>query len=133
LDERSSLGTVSKRGCFFRNARARNNHVEATLNHPFAAQVKELEDDEAFAAALRETSTLPPEDVPDKPVLTVDEWQRLMAAGWKCTSNPELNRMNFGREPTVDERADFDAWWPRPEDLPGARHGDDATDDEEGF
>jgi intraflagellar transport protein 81 len=32
LDERSSLGTVSKRGCFFRNARARNTHVEATLN-----------------------------------------------------------------------------------------------------
>ena len=28
-----------KRGCFFRNARARNTHVEATLNHPFAAQV----------------------------------------------------------------------------------------------
>ena len=39
MDERSSLGTVSKRGCFFRNARARNTHVEATLNHPFAAQV----------------------------------------------------------------------------------------------
>ena len=29
---------VSKRGCFFRNARARNTHVEATLNHPFPAQ-----------------------------------------------------------------------------------------------
>ena len=39
MDERSSLGTVSKRGCFFRNARARNTHVEATLNHPFPAQV----------------------------------------------------------------------------------------------
>ena len=39
MDERSSLGTASKRGCFFRNARARNTHVEATLNHPFAAQV----------------------------------------------------------------------------------------------
>ena len=38
MDERSSLGTVSKRECFFRNARARNTHVEATLNHPFAAQ-----------------------------------------------------------------------------------------------
>ena len=30
---------MSKRGCFFRNARARNTHVEATLNHPCAAQV----------------------------------------------------------------------------------------------
>ena len=30
---------VSKRGCFFRNARARNTHVEATLNHPCPAQV----------------------------------------------------------------------------------------------
>ena len=39
MDERSSLGTVSKRGCFFRNARARNTHVEATFNHPCAAQV----------------------------------------------------------------------------------------------
>ena len=28
-----------KRGRFSRNARARNTHVEATLNHPFAAQV----------------------------------------------------------------------------------------------
>ena len=28
------------RGCCFRNARARNTHVEATLNHPFAAQVR---------------------------------------------------------------------------------------------
>ena len=39
MDELSSLGTVSERGCFCRNARARNTHVEATLNHPFAAQV----------------------------------------------------------------------------------------------
>ncbi|KAK7236292.1 hypothetical protein SO694_0006115 [Aureococcus anophagefferens] len=31
LDERSSLGTVSKRGCVSRNARARNTHVEANL------------------------------------------------------------------------------------------------------
>ena len=31
---------VSKRGCFFRNARARNTHVEATLNHPFPAQAQ---------------------------------------------------------------------------------------------
>ena len=37
LDGRSSLGTVSTRGCFFRNARARNTHVEATLNHPCPA------------------------------------------------------------------------------------------------
>ena len=37
LDERSSLGTVSKRGCLFQNARARNTHVEATLNHPCPA------------------------------------------------------------------------------------------------
>ena len=33
LDERSSLGTVSKRACFSRNARARNTHVEANFNH----------------------------------------------------------------------------------------------------
>ena len=58
MDERSSLGTVSKRGCFFRNARARNNHVEATLNHPFAAQVcrdayvKHRGDDDRGEAAL---------------------------------------------------------------------------------
>jgi hypothetical protein len=39
LDERSSLGTVSKRGCFFRNAHARNTHVEAPLNHSCPAQV----------------------------------------------------------------------------------------------
>ena len=39
MDERSSLGTASKRGRFFRNARARNTHVEATLNLSFAAQV----------------------------------------------------------------------------------------------
>ena len=39
MDERSSLRTVSKRGCFSRNARARKTHVEATLNHPFPAQV----------------------------------------------------------------------------------------------
>ena len=38
MDERSSLGTVSTRGCVSRNARARNNHVEATLNHPCPAQ-----------------------------------------------------------------------------------------------
>ena len=37
---RSSLGTVSKRGCFFRNARARNTHVEATLNLSFASQAR---------------------------------------------------------------------------------------------
>ena len=37
LDERSSLGALSKRGCFFRNARARNTHVEANLNHSFPA------------------------------------------------------------------------------------------------
>ncbi|KAH8071128.1 oxoglutarate dehydrogenase [Aureococcus anophagefferens] len=48
LDERSSLGTVSTRGCFFRNARARNTHVEATLNHPRAAQVI-IHGDAAFA------------------------------------------------------------------------------------
>ena len=29
---------MSQRGCFCWNARARNTHVEATLNHPFAAQ-----------------------------------------------------------------------------------------------
>ena len=38
MDERSSLGTVSKHGCFFRNARAQNTHVEANLNHHFPAQ-----------------------------------------------------------------------------------------------
>ena len=39
MDERSSLGTVSKSGCVFRNARARNTHVDATSNHSCAAQV----------------------------------------------------------------------------------------------
>ena len=34
LDERSSLGPVSKRGRLFRNARARNARVEATSNVP---------------------------------------------------------------------------------------------------
>ncbi len=38
MDERSSLGTVPKRACFSRNARARNAHVEATLNLSFAAK-----------------------------------------------------------------------------------------------
>ena len=42
MDERSSLGTVSKRGCFFRNARARNTHVEATLNLSCPAQARLL-------------------------------------------------------------------------------------------
>ena len=37
MDERSSLGTVSKRVCFFRNARARNTHVEANLSVPAQA------------------------------------------------------------------------------------------------
>ena len=37
MDERSSLGTVSKRGCSFRNARARN--TRATSNRSFPAQV----------------------------------------------------------------------------------------------
>ena len=30
--------------CFFRNASARNTHVEATLNHPFPAQVGDVAD-----------------------------------------------------------------------------------------
>ena len=38
MDERSSLGALSTRGCFFRNERARNTHVEDNLNHPFPAQ-----------------------------------------------------------------------------------------------
>ena len=42
MDERSSLGTVSKRECLFWNARARNTQVEATSNHPFPAQAKRL-------------------------------------------------------------------------------------------
>ena len=42
MDERSSLGTVSKRGCVFRNARARNTHVEATLNLSCPAQADQL-------------------------------------------------------------------------------------------
>ena len=39
MDERSSFGTVSKHGCFFRDARARNTHVEAHSNHTFPAKV----------------------------------------------------------------------------------------------
>jgi len=38
LDEPSSLGAVSKHGCFFWNARARNTHVEATLHLSCPAQ-----------------------------------------------------------------------------------------------
>jgi hypothetical protein len=63
LDERSSLGTVSKRGCFSRDARARNTHVEATLNLscPAQADSRRSLDDEArlFAAAA-----LKPEHAP---------------------------------------------------------------------
>ena len=40
LDGRSSLGALSKRGCFFRNARARNTHVGATLHHARPAQAR---------------------------------------------------------------------------------------------
>ena len=40
MDERSCLGTVSKREYLLWNARARNGYVEATLNHPFPAQVR---------------------------------------------------------------------------------------------
>jgi len=64
LDERSSLGTVSKRERFSRNARARNTHVEATLNHPCAAQVaitkleSELADKRRQLQALEECSDL---------------------------------------------------------------------------
>ena len=50
MDERSSLGTVSKRGCFFRDAHARNTHVEATLNISCPAQAARAE-----LAALRVT------------------------------------------------------------------------------
>ena len=39
LDERSSLGANSKRGCFPLEYRFENTHVEATLNHPFPALV----------------------------------------------------------------------------------------------
>ena len=39
LDERSSLGTSSKRGCFLLGNRFENTHVEATLNHPFPALI----------------------------------------------------------------------------------------------
>ena len=37
LDERSSLGANSKRGCFPFGNRFENTNVEATLNHPFPA------------------------------------------------------------------------------------------------
>ena len=39
VDERSSLGAISNVNVFLWNARPRNGHVEATLNHPCAAQV----------------------------------------------------------------------------------------------
>ena len=47
MDERSSLGTVSKHRCFLQNARARNNHFEATLNLSFAAQANNVHYDNA--------------------------------------------------------------------------------------
>ena len=44
MDGSFSLGAVSKRGCFFWSARARNAHVEATLNHPFPAQARPFDE-----------------------------------------------------------------------------------------
>ena len=64
MDERSSLGTVSKRGCFFLNARARNTHIEATLNHPFAAQVVLAFDGGDPAPFLRAMAGAFPGDAP---------------------------------------------------------------------
>ena len=61
MDERSSFGTASKRGRFFRNARARNTHVEATSNHSFAAQAENRHANllEAFEAdRLRQETAL---------------------------------------------------------------------------
>ena len=52
MDERSSLGATSKRGCFFWNARARNTRVEATSNRPFPAQVQLLTRAWRFADAF---------------------------------------------------------------------------------
>ena len=40
LDERSSLGANSKRGCFLLGHRFENTHVEETLNHPFPAPAR---------------------------------------------------------------------------------------------
>ena len=51
LDERSSLGANSKRGCFPLGNRFENTHVEATLNHPFPALVAAVVDAELPRAA----------------------------------------------------------------------------------
>ena len=59
MDERSSLGTVSKRGRFSRNARARNTHVEATFNHSCAAQALAIAGNKADLAERR---TVPADD-----------------------------------------------------------------------
>ena len=45
---------VSKRGCCFRNARARNTHVEANLNLSFAAQVAFLAERDGALLAVSE-------------------------------------------------------------------------------
>ena len=42
MDERSSLGALSKRGCFFWNERARITHVEATLNLSSQATIQDI-------------------------------------------------------------------------------------------
>ena len=68
MDERSSLGTVSKRGCFFRNARARNTHVEETLNHPCAAQV---DDDEKTVDVMYDDGGEDDDEISRKRILAV--------------------------------------------------------------
>ena len=47
-----------KRGCFSRNARARNTHVEATLNHPCAAQVGGDPPPEGWLAPVADDGTI---------------------------------------------------------------------------
>ena len=42
MDERSSLGALSTRGCFFRNARARNAPVEASSRRAGASVERDL-------------------------------------------------------------------------------------------
>ena len=58
MDERSSFGTVSKRGCCFRHARARNARVEATSHLSCAAQALVATNPDARDALARQPRAL---------------------------------------------------------------------------
>ena len=73
MDEYSSLGTISKLKGYFWNARARNTHFDAKLNHPFPAQVEldaaKMDDDRVLA--LCDDTGVPPIELLPKIVKTL--------------------------------------------------------------